>query len=108
MSLVYTTGTLYFYVPQGTKEFGIRIRGEIGEGVKASVVDPSGQTVWREDNIDAVQFDRTAQDGQIEGLWQIVLERPSGMILEDYHVTMQGIPPLLGLNPKQLLVLQPR
>jgi len=41
-----------------------------------TAVDPSGQTVWTEDVIvNAVQFDRTAQGGKIDGRWQIVLER---------------------------------
>jgi len=105
LGLIYTTGTLYLHVPPGTKEFGIRVRGEPGEAVKASVVDPSGKTVWTEDVIvGAVQFDRTAQEGKIDGRWQIVLERPSRLGFEDNKVTILGVPPLLGLNPMQLLV----
>ena len=99
LDLISTAATLFLHVPQDATEFGIRVRGDMGEGVKASVVDPSGNTVWVEDNIDAVQFDRTTQDGKIDGLWQIVLERPSGMAFEDYHVIILGVPPLLGLNP---------
>ena len=107
LGLIYTTGTLYLHVPPGTKEFGVRVRGEPGEAIKASVVDPSGKTVWTEDVIvNAVQFDRTAQEGKIDGLWQIVLERPSRLAFEDNKVTILGVAPLLGLNPKQLLVLR--
>jgi len=95
-------GTLYLHVPVGSKEFGVRVRGS---AVKASVVDPFGKTVWTEDNIiGAVQFDRTAQEGKIDGLWQIVLDRPSKRYFQDCHITVLGVPPLLGLNPKQLLV----
>ena len=105
LDLIYTTGTLYLHVPSGTKEFGVRVRGEPGEAIKASVVDPSGKTVWTEDVIvGAVQFDRTAQEGKIDGLWQIVLERPSRLGFEDNNVMILGVAPLLGLNPKQLLV----
>ena len=105
LALVHTTGTLHLLVPPGTQEFGIRVRGEQGETVKASIIDPAGQTAWTEDNItNVVQFNRAAQDGKIEGLWQIVLDRPSKGAFEDNAVTILGLPPLLGLDPKQLLV----
>ena len=108
LNLIYTTGTFHLHVPVGTEEFGIRVRGDQGEAVKASVVDPSGKIVWTEDNIiGAVQFDRTAQDGPIEGLWQIVLDRPGSGVFEDNQLSILGVPPLLGLSPKQLLVPRP-
>lgn len=97
LGLIASTGRLYLTVPKGAKEFGIRIRGEGAEAVKASVVDPTGKTVWTEDAItSAMQFDRTAEEEKIDGTWQILLERPTGMPFEDYGITILGVPPLLG------------
>jgi len=107
LDLFATVGTLYFPVPPGSKEFGIGVRGEPGEPVQASVVDPSGKTVWTKDNIvDPVRFSRLVEDSDVEGIWQIILDRPSKGRLDDYRVTLLGVPPLLGLNPTQLLVPQ--
>ena len=103
LALIASTGKLFFNVPQGTKEFGVRIRGEGTEAVKASVVAPDGKTVWTEDGItSAVQFDRSAEDGAIHGVWQIELARPTGMVFEDFNITILGVSPLLGFSPDEL------
>lgn len=105
LGLIASTGKLYLHVPKTAKEFGIRIRGEGTESVKATVIDPAGQAVWSEDAISsAAQFDRTAGEGKIEGVWQIVLERPVGAPFEDYSITVLGVPPLLGFSPDGLWI----
>ena len=104
-----STAPLYLYVPSGTEAFGVHIRGRVkaGQGVKASIVDPTGRTVWSADNIcAAVQFEQTARTGKIEGVWKIVLAKPSELAFGSVNVTILGVPPLVGLSPKQLLVLQ--
>ncbi|MDR2115808.1 MAG: right-handed parallel beta-helix repeat-containing protein [Planctomycetaceae bacterium] len=106
LNLIASSCRFYFSVPAESKEFGIRIRGSENEAVKASVVNPAGQTVWTRDNInETVQFDQIRVDGNtgndnnnnnnIAGIWQIVLERPSRFVFEDFGVTLLGIPPIL-------------
>ncbi|MDR0335776.1 MAG: right-handed parallel beta-helix repeat-containing protein [Planctomycetaceae bacterium] len=85
----------YFSVPLQSKEFGVRIRGEGKEAVKASIMNPEGQTVWSKDAInELVQFEQTDGNNNMSGLWQIVLERPSRLVLEDFSVTILGVPPI--------------
>ncbi|MDR2707031.1 MAG: right-handed parallel beta-helix repeat-containing protein [Planctomycetaceae bacterium] len=102
LNLISSPCRFYISVPAESKEFGIRIRGSEMEAVKASVVNPSGQTVWSKDTInETVQFDQTNVDGNtgnnnsIGGIWQIVLERPSRLVFEDFSVTVLGVPPIL-------------
>ncbi|MDR2756246.1 MAG: hypothetical protein LBC20_11115, partial [Planctomycetaceae bacterium] len=108
LNLIDSPCRFYFSVPVESKEFGVRIRGSENEAVKASVINPAGQTVWSKDTInETVQFDQTAVDGNtgnnnnnnnnnnnIHGIWQIVLERPSRLVFEDFSVTVLGIPPI--------------
>ena len=94
-----TRGEFYFYVPEGTKEFGLRFCGEGSERVKATVFDPSGAQVWMQDNIEEM----TAFDATISGVWKIKLDRPAIGTFEDFFVTILGIPPLLGFAPELLL-----
>ncbi|MDR0869266.1 MAG: right-handed parallel beta-helix repeat-containing protein, partial [Planctomycetaceae bacterium] len=93
-------GKLYLTVPPESKEFGIRIKGgELGEAVGVKIVDPAGTTVWSEDTItDGVQFDQTAEQRKIDGVWQIILEKPSRLTLEDFSIMILGVPPLLSFR----------
>ncbi|MDR1271104.1 MAG: right-handed parallel beta-helix repeat-containing protein [Planctomycetaceae bacterium] len=101
LNLISSSCRFYFSVPAESKEFGIRIRGSEMEAVKASVVNPAGQTVWSKDTInETFQFDQTRVDentgnnNNIAGIWQIVLERPSRLVFEDFSVTVLGVPPI--------------
>lgn len=99
-NLIGSTGEFYFNVPQETKEFGIRIAGGGVERVKATLFDPSGKEVWAEDNIEeVVPFEATTP-----GVWKIKLEPPSQGILEDFRITLVGIPPWIGFWQDGLLV----
>jgi hypothetical protein len=95
LNLISSPCRLYFSVPTESKEFGVRIRGEGAEAVKASIVNPTGQTVWNRDAInETVQFDQTNENNKINGIWQIILERPSRLAFEDFGVTILGVPPI--------------
>ncbi|MDR1140652.1 MAG: right-handed parallel beta-helix repeat-containing protein, partial [Planctomycetaceae bacterium] len=107
LNLISSPCRFYFAVPAESKEFGIRIRGGDSEmeAVKASVVNPAGQTVWSKDTInETVQFDQTRVDenignnNNIAGIWQIVLERPSRLVFEDFSVTILGVPPIFHIK----------
>ncbi|MBT3379607.1 MAG: right-handed parallel beta-helix repeat-containing protein [Lentisphaerae bacterium] len=98
------TGRLYFWVPRGTTEFGVKVSGEGGEAVKATVFDATGTQVWTEDNItEACMFD-TVRSATSQGeVWCVELARPSAAPFEDYFVDLRGVPPILGFSPQALL-----
>ena len=99
--LIASTGSLYAAVPKGTGLFAFGVRGEgEGEGVKATVRDPSGRTLWSRDVITLPErYTATGGEGAAGGLWQITLERPARGGFEDFRVEALGIPPYLFLHP---------
>ena len=102
--LVYSVGSLYFYVPEGTKEFGVKVFGSGAEQVKATLFDPAGNQVWQQDNISAaVGYFTDEGKTPPAGVWRIHFDRPSQGILEDNGFTFFGIPTLPGLTPDGLL-----
>jgi len=104
-----STGTLYFFVPAGTKEFGVRIYGEgLGEGVKAALINPAGAVVQEKDNITRAEMFAVelAQPAQGE-IWSLKIDKPSGVAMEDYYVDLRGVPPLLAPAPECLLAPAP-
>lgn len=103
--LLGTTGRYYFWVPSGTKEFAVKISGGGGsEGVKAALLDPAGNVFEEKDNItQAHQFiakPKNATEGEV---WSLHLDKPSTGVLEDFHVQLQGTPPLLSHAKESLL-----
>jgi hypothetical protein len=103
-----TTGEVFLYVPKGTAEFGVRVFGEgLGEGVKAALCDPSGAVVEEKDNIAQTYVLSAKLDPPSPGeIWSLRLARPSGMAMEDFHVTPLGVPPFLA--PSREAVLRPQ
>ncbi|MBQ6616084.1 MAG: right-handed parallel beta-helix repeat-containing protein [Thermoguttaceae bacterium] len=102
--LVYSVGSLYFYVPEGTREFGVKAFGSGAEQVKVTIFDPAGNQVWQQDNISAAVGCFT-DEGKIPpaGVWRIHFDRPSQGVLEDFGFVLLGIPSLPGSNPDALL-----
>jgi len=105
--LLGTTGQFWFWVPPGTKEFGVKVSGGGGtECVKAALHDPAGHKVEEQDSIaQAQQFVATPKDPARGEIWSLRFDRPAAGVLEDFHVQLQGIPPLL--SPTREGVLQP-
>jgi len=95
----------YFYVPAGTREFGIKLWGEgSGEGVKATLYDAAGNQVDQKDDVtQAQQFDVTLPEASRGEIWSLKTERASHIYLEDYHIDVLGIPPLLAPSPEAVL-----
>ena len=105
IKLIGATGDFWFYVPAGTKEFGVKIAGEgEAEAVAATLFDPAGQKLWEKPTITAPeQFVLAPNASQTGKAWRITFARPAGTTMEDYYVELQGIPPFLSCTPKALL-----
>ncbi|MBI5394405.1 MAG: right-handed parallel beta-helix repeat-containing protein [Verrucomicrobia bacterium] len=100
-----TTGQYFFWVPAGTKEFAIKVSGEnAAECVKAALFDAGGNKVEEKDNISqAHQFVATLKNTAAGEIWSLRLDKPTTGVLEDFHVQLQGIPPLLSHTKESLL-----
>lgn len=98
-------GDFYVYVPPGTREFGVKIRGEgQGEAVGATICDPHGAQVWTQPAITLPeQFVATAEQARAGGVWKVTFAKPVGITMEDFYIQLQGIPPFLSCNPDTLL-----
>jgi hypothetical protein len=101
ISLIASTGSLYAVVPKGTALFAFGVSGGGGsEGVKSTVYDPTGRTVWSHDVITQPErYTATGGEGAVGGLWRITFARPARGVFEDFHVDVLGIPPYLFLHP---------
>ncbi len=99
---------LFFWVPPGTREFGVRVCGEgLSEAVKATLLDPQGKVVGEVDNQLALhQFVATpvSEAGEV---WCLRLERPTKILMEDHFVDLRGVPPLLASSRDSLLIPAP-
>lgn len=100
-----TTGQFHFWVPSGTKEFGVKISGGGGtESVKAALHDSSGSKVEEMDNIaQAQQFVITRKESARGEIWSLRFDKPSTGVLEDFYVQLQGVPPVLSPTREGLL-----
>ena len=98
--LLGTTGDFVFWVPPGTKEFGLRVKGEgEGERVSATVFDSSGKKQWQRPNIGPAQSLHVKREAPAPGeLWRLQLSRPSVGVLEDVYLDFRGIPAVLGFG----------
>ncbi|MBR4750343.1 MAG: right-handed parallel beta-helix repeat-containing protein [Thermoguttaceae bacterium] len=95
-------GTFRFYVPNGSKDLGLRVVGSPSERVTATIVDPDGKQVEKLENVSAlgswsIDVDETTglPVAPKPGFWTLKLERPTVGVLEDYIVTILGVPALI-------------
>lgn len=103
--LLNTAGEFFFLVPAGVQQFAVRFWGSGDlERVSATVFDPSGAQVWKQDDISTAQsYQVQRQDSGHDEAWRLVLSRPKVGVLEDHYVELRGIPTLLGFRPDGLL-----
>lgn len=103
--LLGTTGRYFFWVPSGAKEFAVKVSGGGGsEGVKAALLDPAGNLVEEKDTItQAHQFIAKPEKAAEGEIWSLRLDKPGAGVLEDFHVQLQGIPPLFSHAKECLL-----
>ena len=103
-----SSGTFYFYVPEGTAEFYVEAAGDGAgaERVKVSVYDPKGKLVETQDKIGSMahKFVVNRKDASKEAIWSFKTEQATGFSLEDFHIDLVGIPPILALEKGSLLV----
>lgn len=97
-----TVGTFKFYVPTGTEDLGLRVVGSPAERVTVTIVDPDGKQVEKLENVSALgvwsaEVDEAtgAPIAPKPGLWTLIFERPTIGVLEDYIVTILGVPALI-------------
>lgn len=103
LNLVGTIGDYWVYVPKNAPDFGVRVIGDGAERVSATLFDPSGNQVWRSENVDGVATWTLPVDEKTgrptappqAGFWRVRFERPTVGALEDYHLTIQGVPALV-------------
>lgn len=100
-----TTGEYFFWVPAGTKEFAVKVSGDnAGERIKAALRDSDGRTVEEKDSIaEAHQFVAKPKSDSAGEIWSLRLDKPTIGIVEDFHVQLQGIPPVLSHTKESLL-----
>lgn len=99
-----TTGMLHFWVPAGTERFGVRVSGEgIGEAVRARLLNPAGEVVEEVDNAASHQFVVNLPEPSTGEAWSLVMLRPTQITLDDQHIDLRGIPPLLAGAKEALL-----
>lgn len=103
--LINTAGEFWFYVPAGTREFGIKIFGEgLGEGVRAALYDSRGKRIEEKDDItQARQFEVALAEPSRGEVWRLKTSRASHCHLEDYSIEVLGIPPLLSPGRESVL-----
>ncbi len=103
--LTASPGDYYFWVPAGTREFAVRVSGEgNGEGVRAMLIDPDGDIFDEVDNSAWThQFEVDLAQGTPGQAWLLRLARPTVMPMDDHHVDLRGVPPLLAPTADALL-----
>ena len=99
-------GDYVFYVPPGTREFGVRVVGQgTGEAIAAALLNPAGEIVEATDNTAGMrQLEVQLEAPSIGEVWTIRLAKPSRAAWEDFHVDLRGVPPVLAPSPGALLV----
>jgi len=103
LNLIGTTGEFWVYVPKNASDFGVRVSGDDAERVSATLFDPSGKQVWRSENIAGIAtwtlpVDETTGRPTAPprpGFWRVRFEKPTVGVLEDFHLTIQGVPALV-------------
>ena len=100
-----TVGELFFHVPAGVKEFGVKVWGQGAEMVKVALFDPTGKKAWEHDNVSEPQMFAGKPDDPSQGrTWCVRLDRPSKGHFEDCAVELLGIPQVLACTREALLV----
>ena len=100
-----TTGEFFFWVPAGVKEFAVKVSGDnAAERIKAALRDPAGHTVEEKDSIaEAHQFIARPKSESAGEIWSLRLDKPAIGIVEDFHVQLQGVPPVFSHTRESLL-----
>ena len=105
VDLISTQGEFFLWVPAGSREFAVRVVGEGGEGIKAGLYDSSGKLVEEQDDISALhQFLVELPQPSTGEAWSLRLAKATNLFLEDCHVDLRALPPLLAPSREAVLV----
>ena len=99
------SGPLFFLVPAGIKEFGLKVAGGGGaEHVQAVVKDASGKTAAQFTDISGAKvIPLTRGDGSGAEVWSLLLDKPATGVLEDVQFLVEGVPAILAGSAEALL-----
>lgn len=99
------TGTFYFYVPAGTREFYLDAAGMGGEKVKVTLFDATGNVVQEQDPVSlSSAFVVTRPAHAPAEIWSVRTSKAEGFYLEDFSLDLFGIPPIFATDPESLLI----
>jgi len=104
--LIHSAGPFYFWIPKGTREFGIRVSGEgLGEAIRAALLDAEGNVLNEVDNaVASHQFDVVLPEPSAGAVGCLKLAKPSAITWEDHYVDLRGVLPLLAPSPEALII----
>lgn len=95
---------LYFHVPEETEDFTVYLQGSGAETVRANVRDPEGNVAATAQTTPASTREAFSVEpgGQSGAVWSLSLVEADEGTLEDARVRIEGVPPLLSLDPKHV------
>ena len=108
LGLLKASGPMYFFVPESTKSFQIKLESPSpGETAKVAVLDPQGREIASGDT--GEQKEATLKivvpRGQAGKAWSVVPASGPKGVWEDYTITLGGeLPPYWGFQPERLLI----
>lgn len=104
--LIHSAGRFYFWIPKGTREFGIRVAGEgLGEAIRATLLDAEGNVLQEVDNaVASHQFDVALPEPSPGAVGCLKLDKPGTIAWEDHYVDLRGVLPLLAPSPEALII----
>ncbi len=101
--LVGAAGILYFPVPAGVEQFGMKISAEGGGKIKATIFDAAGYAVCAETTLTSLSTSLPTDRSSRTEVWSLHLEVPTHGACEANEVIFEGLPPLLAASPEALL-----
>lgn len=111
LHLISAAGNCWFYVPEGTDDFGVCVTGETNEMVRAALFNAADEKEAEADNICSTEFlypvlkseSAPASESPKGEIRRVSFVRPSNGAFEDFTVRLQNVPPILALRPDFLL-----
>ena len=90
LSVINSSGRLYFTVVDGTDAFAVIAAGSASERIRVRLFAPDGTVAWDCDGIDRT-FRHTISS-PMPGMWTLLASKPTKGGFEDYGLDLAGIP----------------
>lgn len=107
VAFIHATGPMFVHVPAGLERFTVTVSASAGETARALILDPEGTEVARVETVETpeVVAEVAVPAGMSGRAWQVVIERASAGILEDYALTLDpALPPYWAHGADRLVV----